>query len=65
MNRITLLGLSALFSLPLMCAPETWTTVPMVDVACSAKVRADPDAHTRVDVLPRAGTDCDARRRLP
>jgi hypothetical protein len=47
MNRITLLGFSALFALPLMCAAETWTTVPIVDVACSAKVKADPDAHTR------------------
>ena len=47
MNRITLLGFSVLFALPLMCAAETWTAVPMVDVACSAKVKADPDAHTR------------------
>jgi hypothetical protein len=47
MNRITLLGFSVLFALPLMCAAETWTTVPIVDVACSAKVKADPDAHTR------------------
>lgn len=47
MNRITLLGFSALIALPLMCAAETWTGVSIVDVACSAKVKADPDAHSR------------------
>src|ERR1035437_393757 len=47
MNRMNLLGVSALFALPLMSVAETWTTVPIVDVACSVKVKADPDAHTR------------------
>jgi hypothetical protein len=28
-------------------AAETWKAVPIVDVACSAKVKGDPDAHTR------------------
>lgn len=32
---------------PILCAAETWTEVPMVDAACSAKAKANPDAHTR------------------
>lgn len=37
----------AALALPFLCAAETWTSVPMVDVACSAKAKANPDAHTR------------------
>jgi hypothetical protein len=40
-------GVTTLFALPLLCAAETWKDVPIVDVACSAKVKANPDAHTR------------------
>ncbi|MBZ5605286.1 MAG: hypothetical protein LAO79_23555 [Acidobacteriia bacterium] len=40
-----LLTMAALLALPLMA--ETWTDVPIVDVACSAKVKSNPDAHTR------------------
>ena len=47
MNRIKVLGLAVLFAVPVLCAAETWTNVPIVDVACSAKVKANPDAHTR------------------
>ena len=32
---------------PAVALAETWTNVPLVDVNCSAKVAADPDAHTR------------------
>jgi hypothetical protein len=39
--------LAALFGLPLFAAPETWNNVPLVDANCSAKVKANPDAHTR------------------
>jgi hypothetical protein len=39
-----LLGLCAL---PALAAAETYKDVPVVDVNCSAKVAADPDAHTR------------------
>ena len=28
-------------------APETWTHVPLLDVQCSAKARANPDEHVR------------------
>ncbi len=47
MKRIKLAGLMALFVLPLLCAAETWKDVTLVDVACSAKVKANPDAHTK------------------
>ncbi|HZU24825.1 MAG TPA: hypothetical protein VFA04_04845 [Bryobacteraceae bacterium] len=39
--------LAAALALPAFCAAETWNNVPLVDVACSAKVKANPDAHTR------------------
>lgn len=47
MTKWTVLGGALLFALPLLCAAETWTAVPLVDVTCSAKVKADPDTHTR------------------
>ena len=28
-------------------APETWTHVPLLDVQCSAKAKANPDEHVR------------------
>lgn len=28
-------------------APETWTHVPLLDVQCSAKSKANPDEHVR------------------
>ena len=28
-------------------APETWTHVPLLDIQCSAKARANPDEHVR------------------
>lgn len=46
MKRISLL-LALAMSLPAMAVAESWTNVPMVDTQCSAKVKADPDAHTR------------------
>ena len=36
-----------LLSLPAFAGEETWTNVAIVDVACSAKAKADPDAHTK------------------
>ena len=37
--------LVALFTLPLMAAE--WKNVPVIDVQCSARAKADPDAHTK------------------
>ena len=32
-------------------AAETWNDVPMIDVACSTKAKAAPDAHTKACAL--------------
>jgi len=49
MNRIATITAAVLIALPSLCAAETWKNVPLVDVACStkAKVKANPDSHTR------------------
>ncbi len=46
MKRVFLILIVAL-ALPLVAMAETWTNVPMVDNNCYAKVKADPDSHTR------------------
>jgi Tfp pilus assembly ATPase PilU len=43
-SLLVLLGLCAL---PALAAAETFKDVPVVDVNCSSKAAADPDAHTR------------------
>jgi hypothetical protein len=46
MKRLILLtSLALLF--PVFMAAEDWSAVPIVDVQCSAKAKANPDAHTR------------------
>ena len=40
-------ALILLCGMPALAAPETWTSVPLVDANCSAKVKSSPDAHTR------------------
>lgn len=42
-----LLTITMLLALPGLCTAETWKDVSIVDVACSSKVKADPDSHTR------------------
>ncbi len=39
------LPIAILIALP--CAAETFKNVALVDVACSSKVKANPDSHTR------------------
>ncbi|UWZ84956.1 hypothetical protein [Occallatibacter riparius] len=46
MKRIVLLTAIALM-LPAFAAAEDWSGVAIVDVQCSAKAKANPDAHTR------------------
>jgi hypothetical protein len=46
MKRLLFMG-AMLLSLPAFAGEETWKNVPMVDAACSAKVKADPDSHTQ------------------
>jgi len=45
---LVLLGLGAL---PALGATATFNNVPVVDVRCSRKVAANPDAHTRACAL--------------
>jgi hypothetical protein len=47
MNITRLIGIAILSAAPLLCATETWKDVSLVDLNCSAKVKASPDAHTR------------------
>ena len=49
MNKLFLVGLLA--ATPVLCSAETWTNVAMVDVDCSAKVKDNPDAHTKACAL--------------
>ena len=52
-----LLALSILLlALPVFAAENTWTNVSMVDVACSTKAKANPDAHTRACALQCQGS---------
>jgi hypothetical protein len=48
MKRLTsLLALAGLLGLPAMALGATFNNVAVVDVNCSRKAAADPDAHTR------------------
>jgi hypothetical protein len=47
----SLLVLFGLCALPALAAAETYKDVSVVDVNCSSKVAADPDAHTRACAL--------------
>jgi hypothetical protein len=44
--KLTLFAIPVLAALP-CAAAETWRDVPLVDVACSSKIKADRDSHTR------------------
>jgi hypothetical protein len=46
MKRIVLLAACGLL-FPAFAAAADWSNVAIVDVQCSAKVKANPDAHTR------------------
>ena len=45
-----------IFAIPALAANETFTDVPVVDVNCSKKVAANPDAHPRACALKCAGS---------
>jgi hypothetical protein len=40
------MAILGLLALPLAAAAETWKDVSVIDTACLAKVKADPDKHT-------------------
>lgn len=45
MKKLFALLLLAMFSLPVFAAE--WKDVPVVDVQCSSRVKANPDTHTK------------------
>ena len=47
MKILASLLLAGLTATPALAATETFSDVSVVDVACSKKVAANPDAHTR------------------
>ena len=52
-SLVLVLGICAL---PLFATAETYKDVAVVDVNCSKKVAADPDAHTQACALKCAGS---------
>ena len=57
MQKVSWLLLTMMLSVgPLMAASESFENVPLVDVNCSKKVAADPDAHTRECALKCAAS---------
>ena len=46
MNRTAIL-LAFAMAIPALASAESWSNVSMIDTQCSAKAKADPDAHTR------------------
>lgn len=46
LKRIVFMTVLAV-SLPAVAAAEAWNNDSMIDTQCSAKVKANPDAHTR------------------
>jgi hypothetical protein len=47
MRKLASFVVLGLFVVPMLAANEAFTDVPIVDVNCSKKVAADPDAHPR------------------
>lgn len=45
MKKLLAVLLVAFFSLPMLAAE--WKNVPVVDVQCSSRMKADPDSHTK------------------
>src|SRR4051794_33325207 len=46
MKRIVM-AMAVAMALPALAAAEAWNDVSIIDSQCSAKVKANPDAHTR------------------
>jgi hypothetical protein len=51
MRKLASFLVFGLFAIPVLAANETFTDVSVVDVNCSKKAAADPDAHTRACAL--------------
>jgi hypothetical protein len=46
-NLASFVMLMGLFAAPALASAESYQNVPLMDVNCSRKAAADPDAHTR------------------
>ncbi|MGO9272996.1 MAG: hypothetical protein ACLQOO_22635 [Terriglobia bacterium] len=51
MKKLYWVALFSILAIPAVAPAETFKGVALVDVNCSAKVKADPDAHTRACAL--------------
>ena len=51
MRKLASFVVLGLFAMPVLASSENFTDVPVIDVNCSKKVAADPDAHTRTCAL--------------
>ena len=51
MRKLASFVVLGLCAIPVFAANETFTDVPVVDVNCSKRVAADPDAHPRACAL--------------
>jgi VCBS repeat-containing protein len=47
MRIMTIVVVAGLLAVPLTAAAETWKNVAVIDTQCVAKVKADPDKHTK------------------
>jgi len=47
MMKRTAILLAFAMAIPALAAAQSWSNVSMIDTQCSAKAKADPDAHTR------------------
>ena len=57
MKRLTsMMVLAALCAAPAFAAAESFENVAVIDVSCSKRAAADPDAHTRDCALKCAGS---------
>ena len=57
MKRLTLaVVMFALCAIPALAATATYDNVPVLDVTCSRKAAANPDAHTRACALTCASS---------
>jgi VCBS repeat-containing protein len=51
MKRLVVVLGVALLAAPVVASAETWKNVSVIDTSCLAKVKADPDKHTKACAL--------------
>ena len=55
MRKAMTLMLLSIFTLPAFCADQVFNNAPILDVMCSKKMAANPDAHTKECALECKG----------